>query len=132
MQVEEVSRILKELALQRKINLIDIFNSYCEVNSYYGDEFEKFDDIEFYFNNVLKSRLNNNFYKLFEILEDSQINRNDDYIRDNGESLTSYSHNEAINEIVNYYVDVYFVDYVKNNHLEIWEIVKEYQLQLND
>lgn len=90
-----------------------------------------FDDIEFYFNYVLKSRLNNNFYKLFEILEDSQINRNDDYIRDNGESLTSYSHNEAINEIVNYYVDVYFVDYVKNNHLEVWKMIKEY-LQLND
>lgn len=132
MKVEEVSRILKELALQRKINLIDIFNSYCEVNNYYGDEFEVFDDIEFYFNYVLKSRLNNNFYKLFEILEDSQINRNDDYIRDNGESLTSYSHNEAIDEIVDYYIDVDFVDYVKNNHLEVWEIVKEYQLQLND
>ena len=27
MKVEEASRILKELALQRKINLIDIFNS---------------------------------------------------------------------------------------------------------
>lgn len=127
MKVEEVSRILKELALQRKINLIDIFNSYCEVNNYYEDIFEVFDDVEFYFNDVLKSRLNNNFYKLFEILEDSQINRNDDYIRDNGESLTSYSHNEAINEIVDYYVDVDFVDYVKNNHLEVWEMVKEYQ-----
>lgn len=126
MKVEEVSRILKELALQRKINLIDIFNSYCEVNNYYGDEFEVFDDIEFYFNYVLKSRLNNNFYKLFEILEDSQINRNDDYIRDNGESLTSYSHNEAIDEIVDYYIDVDFVDYVKNNHLEVWKMVKEY------
>ncbi|WP_300077707.1 hypothetical protein [uncultured Thomasclavelia sp.] len=132
MKVEEASRILKELALQRKINLIDIFNSYCEANSYYGDEFEVFDDIEFYFNYVLKSRLNNNFYKLFEILEDSQINRNDDYIRDNGESLTSYSHNEAIDEIVDYYIDVDFVDYVKNNHLEVWKIVKEHQLQLND
>lgn len=131
MKVEEASRILKELALQRKINLIDIFNSYCEANSYYGDEFEVFDDIEFYFNDALKSRLNNDFYKLFEILEDSQINRNDDYIRDNGESLTSYSHNEAINEIVDYYVDVDFVDYVKNNHLEVWKMVKEY-LQLND
>lgn len=131
MKVEEASRILKELALQRKFNLIDIFNSYCEANSYYGDEFEVFDDIEFYFNDALKSQLNNDFYKLFEILEDSQINRNDDYIRDNGESLTSYSHNEAIDEIVNYYVDVDFVDYVKNNHLEVWKMVKEY-LQLND
>ena len=131
MKVEEASRILKELALQRKINLIDIFNSYCEANSYYEDEFEVFDDIEFYFNDALKSRLNNDFYKLFEILEDSQINRNDDYIRDNGESLTSYSHNEAINEIVDYYVDVDFVDYVKNNHLEVWKMVKEY-LQLNE
>lgn len=131
MKVEEVSRILKELALQRKINLIDIFNSYCEANSYYEDEFEVFDDIEFYFNDALKYRLNNDFYKLFEILEDSQINRNDDYIRDNGESLTSYSHNEAINEIVDYYINVDFVDYVKNNHLEVWEMVKEY-LQLND
>lgn len=126
MKVEETSRILKELALQRKINLIDIFNSYCEANNYYEDEFEVFDDIEFYFNDALRYRLNNDFYKLFEILEDSQINRNDDYIRDNGESLTSYSHIEAINEIVNYYVDVDFVDYVKNNHLEVWEMVKEY------
>ena len=132
MKVEEVSRILKELALQRKINLIDIFNSYCEVNSYYGDEFEKFDDIEFYFNKVLASQLNNNFYKLFELLEDSKINRYDDYIRCDYNSLTSYSYNEAIDEIVDYYVNIDFVDYVKNNHLEIWEIVKEYQLQLND
>lgn len=129
MKVEEVSKILKELDNERKINLIDIFNSYCEDSSYYEDEFEVFDDVEFYFNDVLKSRLNNDFYKLFEILEDSQINRNDDYIRYdyNYNSLTSYSHNEAINEIVNYYVDVHFVDYVKNNHLEAWEMVKEYQ-----
>lgn len=132
MKVEEASRILKELDNERKINLIDIFNSYCEDSSYYEDEFEVFDDVEFYFNDVLKSRLNNDFYKLFEILEDSQINRNDDYIRYDYNSLTSYSHNEAINEIVNYYVDVYFVDYVKNNHLEVWKMVKEYQLQLND
>lgn len=132
MKVEEVSRILKELALQRKINLIDIFNSYCEDSSYYDDIFEVFDDVEYFFNEVLKPRLNNDFNKLFEILEDSQINRNDDYIRCDYNSLTSYSYNEAINEIVEYYVNVDFVDYVKNNHLEIWEIVKEYQLQLND
>ena len=132
MKVEEVSRILKELALQRKINLIDIFNSYCEDSSYYDDIFEVFDDVEYFFNEVLKPRLNNDFNKLFEILEDSQINRNDDYIRCDYNSLTSYSYNEAINEIVEYYVNVDFVDYVTNNHLEIWEIVKEYQLQLND
>lgn len=131
MKVEEVSKILKELDNERKINLIDIFNSYCEANSYYEDELEVFDDIEFYFNEVLKPQLNNDFYKLFEILEDSQINRNDDYIKYDQSTLTSYSHNEAINEIVNYYVDVDFVDYVKNNHLEVWKMVKEY-LQLND
>lgn len=129
MKVEEVSRILKELALQRKINLIDIFNSYCEDSSYYDDIFEVFDDVEYFFNEVLKPRLNNDFYKLFEILEDSQINRNDDYIRYdyNYNSLTSYSHNKAIDEIVDYYVDIDFVDYVKNNHFETWEIVKEYK-----
>lgn len=129
MKVEEVSRILKELALQRKINLIDIFNSYCEDSSYYDDIFEVFDDVEYFFNEVLKPRLNNDFYKLFEILEDSQINRNDDYIRYdyNYNSLTSYSYNKAIDEIVDYYVDIDFVDYVKNNHFETWEIVKEYK-----
>lgn len=131
MKVEEVSRILKELTLQRKINLIDIFNSYCKANSYLEDEFEAFDDIEFYFNDELKPQLNNDFYKLFEILEDSQINRNDDYIRFDYNSLTSYSYNEAIDEIVDYYIDVDFVDYVKNNHLEVWKMIKEY-LQLND
>lgn len=128
MKVEEVSRILKELALQRKINLIDIFNSYCEANSYYEDELEVFDDIEFYFNDALKSRLNNDFYKLFEILEDSQINRNDDYIRYDQSTLTSYSYDEAIKEIVDYYIDADFIDYLKNNHEEAWEIVKKYQL----